>query len=90
VRNFFPNLNGISGQALYINENLNTLDIEIITQFYEMTEITALTQYVTDMAQRYLPEHTDIEIRITSNAGMESFLARRAGQTAFQSYIFRQ
>ena len=90
VRNFFPNLNGVSGQALYINDNLNTLDIEIVTQFYEITEITALTQHVTDMAQRYLPEHIDIEIKISSDVGLESFLARRAGQTAFQSYIFRQ
>ena len=61
-----------------------------MTQFYEITEITALTQHVTDMAQRYLPEHIDIEIKISSDVGLESFLARRAGQTAFQSYIFRQ
>lgn len=90
VRNFFPNLNGISGQALYIDENLSTLDIEIVTQFYQITEVTALTQYVMDMAQTHLPENIEIEIKIISNTGVEAYVGRPSGQQEFQSHIFRQ
>ncbi|MGX7106550.1 CamS family sex pheromone protein [Hutsoniella sourekii] len=88
VRDFFPNLNGISGEALYINDTLETLRIEIVSQFYQYTEITALAQYVTDAAKRHLPEGIDIEINIVSTNGIEAFIGRKPGETEFASHIF--
>lgn len=90
VQNFFPNLNGISGQASYVDDSLDTLDIEIVTQFYQLTEVTALTQYVTDAAQRYLPDNINIEIKIVSNTGTEAYVGRQAGESEYQTHIFRQ
>ncbi|MGX7109200.1 CamS family sex pheromone protein [Facklamia miroungae] len=90
ILNFFPNLNGISGQVLYANDQLMTLDIEIMTQFYQITEITALSQHVLDTAQRTLPENIAIEIKIVSNADTEAFIGRAAGETEYQSHVFRQ
>lgn len=88
VLDFFPNLNGITGDALYVNDQLDTLNIEVFTQFYNKTEITALTQYLTDVAQSHLPEKTDIEIRIESVEGTEAYIARSAGEESFQSHVF--
>ncbi|MGF3067072.1 CamS family sex pheromone protein [Facklamia sp. P12945] len=90
IREFFPNLNGISGQVLYADDQLKTLDIEIVTQFYQTTEITALSQHVLDTAQKTLPENIAIEIKIVSNADTEAYIGRNAGETEYQSHIFRQ
>lgn len=90
VQNFFPNLNGIYGQALYVDDSLESLDIEIVTQFYQLTEVTALTQYVTDAAQRHFPENIGIEIKIVSNTGVEAYVGRQVGASEYQSHIFRQ
>lgn len=90
VMNFFPHLNGISGEALYIENGLASLDIEIVTQFYQLTEITALTQHVTDVAQNRLPEGIGLEIKIISAAGTEAFVGRQPGESQIKSHIFRQ
>lgn len=88
ILDFFPNLNGISGEALYIDGGLATLQIEIISQFYKNTEIAALSQHVTDVAQRHLPEGVNIEIVIDSTVGREAYIGRSANSTSFQSHIF--
>lgn len=88
VLDFFPNLNGITGEALYVNDQLDSLNIEVFTQFYSKTEITALTQYLTDVAQTHLPEKSDIEIRVESIQGTEAYVGRQAGQESFQSHVF--
>lgn len=87
VQNFFPNLNGISGEALHINDALASLDIEVVTQFYQKTEIIALTQHITDMAQQHLPEGMPIKIKVISTIGAESFIHRPSGSTQFSSQI---
>lgn len=90
IINFFPNLNGISGEALYIDGGLASLNVEIVSQFYKQTEITALTQHITDVSQRTLPEGVAIEIKVISDAGVEAYLGRPAGATQYQSHIFKK
>lgn len=90
IINFFPHLNGVTGEALYIDNGLANLDIEIVTQFYDQTEIIALAQHVTDVAQNRLPEGIGVEIKVVSVAGVEAFIGRTPGESTFQSYIFRQ
>ncbi|EFR31137.1 CamS family sex pheromone protein [Eremococcus coleocola] len=87
VENFFPNLNGISGDAWYIDNGLAELNIEIITQFFQETEITAISQYVNDVASRRLPEGVPIEIKISSVSGLEALLVRNANSDQFQVTI---
>lgn len=90
VNDFFPNLNGVSAEALYIDNNLASLNIEIITQFYQLTEIAALTQHVVDVGQTTLPQDVPIEIRIISSEGTEGFIGRDAGEKEFKTHIFRR
>ena len=90
IINFFPNLNGISGEALYIDGGLASLNVEIVSQFYKQTEITALTQHITDVSQRTLPEGVAIEIKVISDAGVEAYVGRPAGATQYQSHIFKK
>lgn len=88
--NFFPNLNGISGEAWQIDDQLVTLNIEIVTQFYQLTEISALSQYVMDRAEKRLPEDVPIEIRIVSAHGIEAYIGRDSDSSQFDSHVFRR
>lgn len=88
ILDFFPNLNGISGEALYVDNQLAKLDVEIVTQFYQRTEVTALAQYVSDTAQEYLPENIDLEIRISSVDGVKAYVGRTADNNQIQSHVF--
>ena len=90
VINFFPHLNGVTGEALYIDNILSSLTLEIVTQFYQQTEITALTQHLTDVANQTLPQGIPIEINVTSVHGAEAVLMRDGTTTQFNSYIFVQ
>ncbi|HBY90503.1 MAG TPA: CamS family sex pheromone protein [Aerococcaceae bacterium] len=90
IINFFPNLNGISGEALYIDGGLASLNVEIVSQFYKQTEITALTQHITDVSQRTLPEGVAIEIKVISDAGVEAYVGRPTGATQYLSHIFNK
>lgn len=88
VENFFPNLSGITGVAHYVDDNLVSLQIEIVTQFYGKGEIIAFTQYLNEAANSYLSENLPIEIKVESLNGIESFLKRDAEETEFTTHVF--
>ncbi|MDE1547685.1 CamS family sex pheromone protein [Jeotgalibaca caeni] len=88
VQNFFPNLSGITGIGHYRNDQLLSLKIDVMTQFYGETEMIAFTQHITDAATQYLPENVQIEINIKSINGTEAFLAREQGNQTFNFHIF--
>lgn len=88
VTNFFPNLNGITAETLYVDGSLAKLEIDIVTQFYQKTEIIALTQHVLDVAHSSLPEGIPIQIKIESGLGIEAYVGRSAGNSQYQSHVF--
>ncbi|MDO4432294.1 MAG: CamS family sex pheromone protein [Aerococcaceae bacterium] len=88
VSNFFPNLNGITGEAFYVDGALSKLNIKIVTQFYQQTEITALTQHALDVAQNQFPANIPVEIKIESGLGIEAVISRAANSESYQSYVF--
>lgn len=88
VEKFFPNLSGVTGIAHYMDDNLATLQIEIVTQFYGKGEIIAFTQYLNQAANSYLAESLPIEIKVESLNGVEAFLNRETGETEFDIHVF--
>lgn len=88
VQSFFPNLSGVTGVGYYKNSQLQNLEIAIMTQFYGETEIIAFTQHITDAASQYLPQNAQIEIKVESIDGVESFVARDQGTQNFTYHIF--
>ena len=88
VQNFFPNLNGVTAQAHYINGSLNGMHVDITTQFYSQTEIIAFTQYLQNAAQKYLPSGVPIDITVKSTEGVQSFLARSGNGKKFSAHVF--
>lgn len=88
VEAFFPNISGITGRAHYIDERLDSLKINIMTQFYGETEMVSYTQYLKQSASTYLPADLDIEIIVESPAGVEAFLEKSRSEVEYYSYVF--
>lgn len=88
VEAFFPNISGITGRAHYINERLNSLTINIMTQFYGETEMISYTQYLKQSAATYLPADLAIEIVVESTGGVEAFLEKGPADAEFYSHVF--
>jgi len=88
VESFFPNLGGITGRAHYIDDELDSLTIDIMTQFYGETEMVSFTQYLKQSATTFLPADLDVEIIVQSPDGMETFLQKDSNGTDYFSYVF--
>ena len=88
VETFFPNISGITGRAHYIDNNLENLSIEIMTQFYGESEMVSYTQYLKQSATTYLPAELDVEIIVESPNEVEAFLKKDRTESEYFSYIF--
>ena len=88
VQNFFPNLSGVTARVMYQDNVAKKMVVNIMTQFYGESEIIALAQHVTDVANKYLPKTTPVEVRISSINGMEAFLLQDMSQGVFTYHIF--
>lgn len=88
IQNFFPNLSGVTAQAQYQDDNLAGMNVTITTQFYSQTEIISFTQYLAQVAPKYLPSGVPIDITVQSTDGVQSFLSRDSGQAKFSTHVF--
>lgn len=88
VQNFFPNLSGVTGKVYYKDNVAQKMVVNIMTQFYGESEIIALAQHVTDVANKYLPKTTPVEVRISSINGVEAFLLQDTSKGVFTYHIF--
>lgn len=88
VENFFPDLSGITGQAHYIDDKMETLTINIMTQFFGETEMVAFTQYLKQSAATYLPVDLDVEIVVESPQSIEAFLKKDRTDSEYFAHVF--
>jgi len=88
VKNFFPNLSGVTGRAHYKNDALIDLNIEIMTQFYGHSEMVAFTQFLNSAGNNILPNNIELTITVQSQNGIESFLQRDANEENFYFNVF--
>lgn len=88
VQNFFPNLSGVTARVNYSDNVAKKMVVSVMTQFYGESEIIALTQHVTDVANKYLPKAVPVEVRISSINGMEAFLMQDMEKGVFTYHVF--
>jgi len=88
VKEFFPNSNGVTGRAHYVNDALVDLQVEINTQFYGQGEMIAFTQFLNTAANNYLPKNNTISIKVESLNGVESVLQRKENEDTFTTEVF--
>lgn len=76
VEKFFDNYNGIVGRALYINDEINKLTIDVTMQFYGKTEVIGFSQYVASLVVESFPEHAITEVNVKSISGQEALILK--------------
>lgn len=80
VEDYFPNFNGVVGEAYYIEDELQRLTIEIPIQFYGKAEVIGFTQYVAGLVMEHFPNYIEIEVNVTSVNGQESLIVRERNE----------
>ncbi|MBA2876851.1 CamS family sex pheromone protein [Thermaerobacillus caldiproteolyticus] len=78
IEEFFPNYTGVIGKALYRDDQLQQLTIDISMQFYGKAEVIGFTQYVTGLVMEQFPDYITVNVYISSVGGPESIIVRQA------------
>lgn len=89
IEEYFPNFNGVVGQAHYVDGQLNKLSVSIQMQFYGKTETISFTQYVAELVMEHFPEHLSVEVNISSVNGQESLITREPNQAKPYVHIYQ-
>ncbi|MBS4198063.1 CamS family sex pheromone protein [Bacillus sp. FJAT-49732] len=79
VEKYFPNYNGVIGQAFYKNGQFIKLSIDIPIQLYGHAEIIAFTQYATSLVMDHFPDYVTVDVNINSINGAEALIVKNAG-----------
>ncbi|MGG4267637.1 CamS family sex pheromone protein [Peribacillus simplex] len=80
VEEYFPNFNGVIGRAFYMDDQLQSLNIDIPIQFYGNSEAIGFTQYVAGLVMERFPKYIAVQVSITSVNGPEALIVREANQ----------
>lgn len=80
VEQYFPNFNGVIGRAFYMDDQLQSLNIDIPIQFYGNSEAIGFTQYVAGLIMERFPAYISIQVSITSVNGPEALIVRAANK----------
>lgn len=66
IKDYFPNYIGVVGKALYRNDRISKLTIEIPMKFNGKSEVISFTQYVNYLVKQYYPDEV-VEVNIKSS-----------------------
>lgn len=88
VEEYFPNFNGVIGRAFYMDEQLQSLNIDIPIQFYGNSEAIGFTQYVAGLVMERFPSYIAVQVSITSTNGAEALIVREANQDEPTVHIY--
>ncbi|WP_079478668.1 CamS family sex pheromone protein [Halobacillus salinus] len=89
VANYFPNFVGMIANGFYINDELQSVTVNIPIQFQSESEVVGFTQYVYSLVVEMFPEHYDVEVNIYSMDHQESLIVREAGQEEPYVHIYK-
>ncbi|MGE7877861.1 CamS family sex pheromone protein [Peribacillus muralis] len=88
VEEYFPNFNGVIGRAFYMDDQLQSLNIDIPIQFYGNSEAIGFTQYVAGLVMERFPKYISVQVSITSVNGPEALIVREANQDEPTVHIY--
>lgn len=88
IQNFFPTISDVTAQAQYLDEKMQGEKVTITTQFFSQTEIISFTDFVAQIAPKFLPSDVPVEITINSANGIQAFLNRDSNDRNFESHVF--
>lgn len=89
VDTYFPNYTGVVGTALYKDDQMQDMKINIPMQFYGKSEVIAFTQFLTgEVMDYYGKSGLNVEININSSAGQEAVILKKPGDKEPTVHIY--
>lgn len=88
IENYFPTISDVTAQAKYVNKKIAGEQVTITTQFYSETEIISFTNFIAQVAPKFLPSGVPVNITVNSANGIQAFLNRSSTQRNFKSHVF--
>lgn len=88
IENYFPTISDVTAQAKYVNKKITGEQVTITTQFYSETEIISFTNFIAQVAPKFLPSGVPVNITVNSANGIQAFLSRSSTQRNFKSHVF--
>ncbi|RHW30216.1 CamS family sex pheromone protein [Oceanobacillus profundus] len=79
IAQYFPNYVGIVGDGFYVDEELQSLKIEIPIEASGKTELIGFMQYAYGLVQDVYENYYELEINITSGGKVVGLIYREAG-----------
>ena len=89
VISFFPDLSGVTGNAYYVDDQLQKLVLKVESNYYSKTEITSFVQYSAKQVESvFKGVPGEIEVQVGSLGKQQAFIARKDGAEKIETYIF--
>ena len=89
ILGFFPDLSGVTGNAYYVDGQLQKLVLKIESNYYSRTELTSFTQYSAKQVETVFKDVPgEIEVQVGSLGNPQAFISRKDGQEKIETYIF--
>ncbi|MGR3762552.1 CamS family sex pheromone protein [Rossellomorea sp. NS-SX7] len=88
IEGYFPVFTGVTGEALYQNQKLTDLNMEVALTFNGKTETIGFAQYLSNLIGKNMPESWNVELRINSSYGPEALVVKKKGSKETYLHIY--
>jgi protein involved in sex pheromone biosynthesis len=88
IENYFPVFTGVTGEALYQNQKLTKLNLEVALTFNGKTETIGFAQYLSNLIGKNAPEGWEVELLIQSSYGPEALVMKKKGSKETYMHIY--
>ncbi|NQD68034.1 CamS family sex pheromone protein [Bacillus haikouensis] len=88
IENYFPVFTGVTGEALYQNNKMAKLNLEVALTFNGKTETIGFAQYLSNLIGKNAPESWEVELLIQSSYGPEALVVKKKGSKETYMHIY--
>ncbi|MEL3973881.1 CamS family sex pheromone protein [Rossellomorea oryzaecorticis] len=88
IEDYFPVFTGVTGEALYQNQELTSMNMEVALTFNGKTETIGFAQYLSNLIGKNTPENWDVELLINSSYGPEALVVKKKGSKETYLHIY--
>jgi protein involved in sex pheromone biosynthesis len=88
IEDYFPVFTGVTGEALYQNQKLTNMNMEVALTFNGKTETIGFAQYLSNLIGKSTPENWDVELLIKSSYGPEALVVKKKGSKETYMHIY--
>ncbi|WP_175986602.1 CamS family sex pheromone protein [Bacillus sp. Marseille-Q1617] len=88
IEEYFPVFTGITGEALYQNQELTDMKLEVALTFNGKTETVGFARHLSNLIGKNTPESWNVEMLINSSYGPEALVVKKKGSKETYLHIY--